>query len=219
MNEENHSERPSAPPPLPAPQSFRRGLVFGVGVGLLLVSIIIANTLWEYFDSESSSISTVAILVFIFSIWGLSYIIYLWISFLLIAVRKLPGCEFTAISHELLKKDIHLCVDSILNSRLDNMQQQIGMSTKLLGTESAQKWIIGLMLLYVLVYFLTLDMVNASIKLIIVGVFSSIYLLYDITIHKFSVNRKDLSGRGDYPRLTLQFLIALAKSTISKSHD
>jgi hypothetical protein len=209
MNEEDHSEMPS-PPNLPPPQSFRKGLVYGVGFGLLLVAIITANTIWRDFNDDTS-FNAASIFLIIFSIWGIFYIIYLLISFFLIAAKKLPGCEFTAITHGLLKKDVHVCVDSILNSRLDNMQKEIGISTKLLRTESAQKWIAGLVLLFILVSFLTINIVDSLVKLEIIGVFSSIYFLYDITIHRFSIDRKDLTGKGDYPRLTLQYLIALLK--------
>jgi hypothetical protein len=214
MNEEDHSEIPSLPPPLLPPQSFRRGLVFGVGFGLLLVTIITANLMWRHFNDET--FTTTSVFVIIFSIWGFLYIIYLWISFFLIAVKELPGCEFTAIGHGLLKKDIHVCVDSTLNSRLDNMQKEKGITTELLRTESAQKWIAGLVLLFILVCFMAIVIVDPMVKLVIIGIFSSIYYLYDITIHRFSINRKDLTGKGDYPRLTLQYLIVLTKGAIFK---
>jgi hypothetical protein len=75
-------------------------------------------------------------LLLIWSAWGISYVAYLWISFCVIGFKKLPGCEFTALSHLLLKKNNHICVDSVLNSRLDKMQQQNGISSELLKTES-----------------------------------------------------------------------------------
>ena len=136
--------------------------------------------------------------------------------FFLIGFKKLPGCEFTAISHWLLKNNIHICVDSILNSRLDKMQKENGISAKLLKTESAQKWIIGFLLLLVLIYFLVIEF-SLVVNLFFIGLFSSIYFLYDITIHRFSIGRQDLTGQGDYPRLLLKFLIELAKGF--KNHN
>lgn len=194
---------------IPPPQSFRRGLVFGVGFSLLLVSIITAKNMWEYFINTPTNM--IEILLLIFSVWGISYIVYLWISFLLIGFKKLRGCEFTAISHGLLKNNIHVCVDSILNSILDKMQKENGISANLLKTESAQKWITGFLLLLVLIYFLITDFFSLEIDLILIGLFSSIYFLYDITIHRFSIGRKDLTGKGDYPRLLVGFLIKLLK--------
>ena len=214
MNEDDHSEIPSQPK-LPPPQSFRRGLVFGVGFGLLLVNIITVNTMFRYFY-EGTLFTTTSIVIIIFSIWGFLYILYLWISFLLIAFKGLPGCEFTAIGRGLLKNDIHVCVDSILNSKLDNMQKEVGISKRLLETESAQKWILGLALLCILICFLAIDTIDPLVKLVFIGIFSSIYFLYDITIHKFSIDRKDLTGKGDYPRLTLQYLITITRKILFK---
>lgn len=207
MNKDVYSE-------IPPPQSFRRGLVFGVGFSLFLVSIITAKNIWEYFINKSTNMNEISLLIF--SAWGISYVVYLWISFLLIGFKKLPGCEFTAISHWLLKNNIHICVDSILNLRLDKMQKENGISAKLLKTESAQKWIIGFLLLVVLVYLLVIDFFSLFVNLILIGLFSSIYFLYDITIHRFSIGRKDLTGKGDYPRLLLEFLLELAKGSLFK---
>jgi hypothetical protein len=201
---------------LPPPQSFRRGLVFGVGFGLFLVSIIIANNMWEYFIEKSTNIYEISLLIW--SIWGISYVGYLWISFLFIGFKKLPGCEFTAISHWLLKKNIHICVDSILNSRLDKMQKEIGISPKLLKTESAQKWIAGFLLLLVLIFFLAINFLGLFVNLILIGLFSSVYFLYDITIHRFTIGRKDLTGKGDYPRLLSEFLKMLKNSVAEGMH-
>jgi hypothetical protein len=50
----------------------------------------------------------------------------------------------------------------------------------------------------------------------LIGLFSSIYFLYDITLHRFSIGRKDLTGQGDYPRLLLEFLLELAKGSLFK---
>lgn len=75
-------------------------------------------------------------LLLIWSAWDISYVAYRWISFFVIGFKKLPRCEFTALSHWLLKKNNHTCVDSVLNSRLGKMQQQNGISSELLETES-----------------------------------------------------------------------------------
>jgi hypothetical protein len=198
---------------IPPPQSFRRGLIFGVGFSLFFISVITAKNMWEYFINKSTNMDDISLLIF--SIWGISYVVYLWISFLLIGVKKLPGCEFTAISHSLLKNNIHMCVDSILNSRLDKMQKEYGISAKLLKTESAQKWIIGFLLLLVLSYFLVIEL-SVFVNMFLIGLFSSIYFLYDITLHRFSIGRKDLNGQGDYPRLLLEFLRELAKGSLFK---
>ena len=65
---------------IPPPQSFRRGLVFGTGFSLFLISIITAKNMWEYFINQSPNINE--ILLLIFSAWGISYVVFLWISFL-----------------------------------------------------------------------------------------------------------------------------------------
>jgi hypothetical protein len=50
---------------IPPPQSFRRGLVFGVGFGLLLVSIIIAKNMWEFiFINKSTNMNDIILLIF-----------------------------------------------------------------------------------------------------------------------------------------------------------
>ncbi len=41
---------------IPPPQSFRRGLVFGTGFSLFLISIITAKNMWEYFINQSPNI-------------------------------------------------------------------------------------------------------------------------------------------------------------------
>jgi hypothetical protein len=194
-----------------APQSFRRGLVFGVGISLFLVSIITAKNMWEYIINESTNINIYEISLLIFSAWGISYVNFLWISFLLVVIKKLPGCVWTAINHALYNSRIHVCEDSVYNARLDKMQKKEGISTKLLKTESARSWIIGLLLLLVLVYFLIIDFFYLNVELILIGLFSSLYFLYDITIHRFSIGKNYLTGEGDYPRLILKFLCGLAK--------
>ena len=194
---------------IPPPQSFRRGLVFGTGFSLFLISIITAKNMWEYFINQSPNINE--ILLLIFSAWGISYVVFLWISFLLVGVKKLPGCSWTAITHGLLRDYIHICVDSVLNAKLDIIQKENGISAKLLNNDGAQLWVIGLLGLLVFVYFLIIDSISLFVKLIFIGSFSSLYFLYDITIHRFSKHRKDLTGEGDYPRLILEFLRGLSK--------
>jgi hypothetical protein len=54
------------------------------------------------------------------------------------------------------------------------------------------------------------------VELILIGLFSSIYFLYDITIHRFSIDKTYLTGEGDYPRLISEFLRALAKGSLFK---
>ncbi len=192
---------------LPVPQSFRRALVFGVGFGFLGIDILSIFNIIEYFTT--TSLTTVeSIAPFVIGLGGISYISYLCISFLLIGFKKLPGCEFTAISHGLLKKNIHVCVDSVLNSVLDNMQKKQGISFNLLKTESARKWIAGLVFLFIVFFFLLLEIVELNFNIILVAIISLGYFIYDITIHRFSIGRKDLTGNGDYTRL----LVKLGKS-------
>jgi hypothetical protein len=100
------------------PLSFRRGLVFGTGFSLLLISIITVKNMWVYFDNNTTSINE--FLLLIFSSWGISYVIFLWLSFFVIVIKKLPGCAWTGIKKGLLKSgDVHICVDSVLNARQD----------------------------------------------------------------------------------------------------
>jgi hypothetical protein len=66
-------------PDLPTPQPFRIALVFGTGFSLFLISIITAKNMWEYFIINTTS--TNEFLILIFSAWGISYVIFLWISF------------------------------------------------------------------------------------------------------------------------------------------
>lgn len=209
MNEDTSFE-------LSSPQSFRRILIFGVGFALLLLSVIITKDILYYFLSRDINISEISLLLF--STWGTSYVTYLWISFLLIGFKKLPGCEFTAISHQLLKHRTHICVDSILNSRLDKLQKEEGISTKLLRTESAQKWILGLSLLLILSYLIAINFFGLYFDLIIMGIFSSIYFLYDITVHRYSIGRNDLTGQGDYLRLLNELLRKLLKASLFRNN-
>jgi hypothetical protein len=201
---------------IPRPLSFRRGLVFGVGFSLFLISIITAINMWEYFINKSPNISEISLLIF--SAWGISYVVFLSFSFLLVVIKRLPGCVWTAINQASdlykngsLKSKIHICEDSVYNARLDKMQEKNGISANLLKTESARSWIIGLLLLLVLVYFLIIDLFSLFVELILIGLFSSIYFLYERTIHNFSINKKNLTGEGDYPGLILDYLRALIK--------
>ena len=75
------------------PLSFRRGLVFGTGFSLLLISIITVKNMWVYFDNNTTSINE--FLLLIFSSWGISYVIFLWLTFFVIVIKKLPGCAWT----------------------------------------------------------------------------------------------------------------------------
>ena len=75
---------------LPQPRSFRRGLVFGTGFSLLLISIVSVKNMWEYFIVEYTNIYEISLLIF--SAWGISYVVFLWFSFLLIGFKNLPGC-------------------------------------------------------------------------------------------------------------------------------
>jgi hypothetical protein len=137
---------------------------------------------------------------------GLAYCTYLWISFFLIGSLRIPGCEFTAINHVLRGRQTHRCVDSVLNSVLDQKQNAGGKLPELLKTESAQKWTIGLALLIAFVAFLAIAPVAPALRLVSVGAFGAIYLIYERTIHRVSIGRKWLTGSGDYPRLLLGYM-------------
>jgi hypothetical protein len=200
---------------IPPPQSFRRGLVFGTGFSLLLISIVTAKNMWEYFIINTTSINE--FLILIFSAWGISYVIFLWFSFLLIGIKGLRGCAWTAIRLGLLKSgDIHICVDSVLNARQDIEQEKHGISAELLKTDGSRLWITGLLGLLVFAYFLTIDyipFITLPVRLIAIGVISSLYYLYDLTIHEFSKRRRNLKGDGDYQRLLDKYLRGLAKGS------
>lgn len=112
--------------------SVRRGLVLGNGFSLLLISIITVNNMWEYFSPNSNSIDE--FLILIFSSWGIAYVIFLWISFFVIAIRNIPGCGWTAIKYGLLKSGhVHICLDTVLNARQDMVQGKSGISVGLLA--------------------------------------------------------------------------------------
>ncbi len=143
---------------------------------------------------------------FVLGLWGLAYTSYLWVSFFLIASLRLPGCEFTAITHVVSGRKVHWCVDSVLNALLDEMQDRRGLVLDLLKTESAQKWIVGLVALTVFLGFLASGLLGAGSAAALVGVFTTFYLAYDKTIHRVSIDRPWLKGHGDYPRLILLLL-------------
>lgn len=187
------------------PLSFRRGLVFGTGFSLLLISIITVKNMWVYFDNNTTSINE--FLLLIFSSWGISYVIFLWLSFFVIVIKKLPGCAWTGIKKGLLKSgDVHICVDSVLNARQDMEQEKSGISIELLKTDGSRLWIIGLIALLIFAYTLTLDIIPIYLRLLMLGVISSLYYLYDITVHEFSKNRRTLDGVGDYGDLLRMYL-------------
>lgn len=187
------------------PLSFRRGLVFGTGFSLLLISIITVKNMWVYFDNNTTSINE--FLLLIFSSWGISYVIFLWLSFFVIVIKKLPGCAWTGIKKGLLKSgDVHICVDSVLNARQDMEQKKSGISIELLKTDGSRLWILGLIALLIFAYTLTLDIIPIYLRLLMLGVISSLYYLYDITVHEFSKNRRTLDGVGDYGDLLRMYL-------------
>jgi len=198
---------------IPDPLSFRRGLVFGTGLSLLLISIASANNMWEFIKEEFMNIYDIALLIF--SGGGISYVVFLWFSFLLIGIRRLPGCAWTGIEKGLLNRDIHICVDSVLNARQDMVQGESGISVKLLKTDGSRLWIIGLIGLLVFAYVLIIDTFEPFVKLIFIGSFSSLYYLYDIVIHRFSIGRNDLNGVRDYPEV-IGKLLGLEKGSSSK---
>jgi hypothetical protein len=121
------------------------------------------------------------IALLIFSGGGISYVVFLWFSFLLIGIKNLPGCAWTGIEHGLLNRDIHICVDSVLNSKQDEVQEQSGISVELLKTDGSRLWIIGLIGLLVFGYVLIIDIdpISPFVKLIFIGSFSS-YNIYMI---------------------------------------
>ena len=197
------------------PESFRRGLVFGTGLSLLLISIASANNMWQFINEEFMNIYDIALLIF--SGGGISYVVFLWFSFLLIGIKNLRGCAWTGIEHGLLNRDIHICVDSVLNSKQDEVQEQSGISVELLKTDGSRLWIIGLIGLLVFAYILIIDMFEPFVKLIFIGSFSLLYYLYDLIIHRFSIGRNDLNGVGDYREVISDLLGLEEESSPKKS--
>lgn len=166
--------------------------------------------MWDYLITYPSSVYDVALLIF--SGAGISYAVFLWFSFLLMGIKNLPGCGWTAIDVGLFNRNWHVCVDSVLNEKQDRVQRQSGISVELLKNEGSRVWGLGVIGLLALAYFLTIDSIPGFIdsippfvKLIFVGIFSSLYYLEDLTIHRFSIARTDLCGEGDFRRLMKEF--------------
>ena len=201
-------------------ESFRRALVFGTGFSLLLISIISAKNILEYFSDKSPNISDIALLIF--SVWGISYVVFLWFSFLLMGFKKLKGCAWAMIPKVFFGEDIHICIDSVLNGYQDKVQYENGISLKLLKTDGSLEWGIGVIGLLVFAYVLIIDPPSPIIKLILIGSFSSLYYLYYKTIHNFSRyeylkdKNKCLYGQGDFPNVLKALLCALRKGSSSK---
>ena len=185
------------------PESFRRGLVFGTSFSLLLISIISVKNMSDYLITDPSSIYDIALLIF--SGAGISYAVFLWFSFLLMGIKKLPGCGWTAIDVGLFNRKWHVCVDSVLNERQDIVQRHNGISVELLKNEGSRVWGLGVIGLLVFAYFLTLDSIPPFVKLIFIGIFSSLYYLEDLTLHRFSIARTNLCGEGDFRELMRMF--------------
>jgi hypothetical protein len=191
------------PQPTPPPAPFRRTLVFAVGLEMLLLA---ANELADLYRLIASGMPAIASVPIILGLWGTAYLTYLWISFLIIGSLRLPGCEFTAIIHVVSGKKVHRCVDSVLNSALDLRQEERGLSLELMGTESAQKWVLGVILLGVFLVFVVSHAVSARDNSLLIGLFTFIYFVYDKSIHRVSIGRRDLIGSGDYTRIILDML-------------
>lgn len=206
-------------------ESFRRALVFGTGFSLFLISIVSAINMWEYYITEPTDIYN--FLLLIFSAWGIYYVVFLWFSFLLMAFKKLRGCAWAQISQVFSKGDIHICVDSVLNGRQDEVQEESGISIELLKNDGSWVWGLGVIGLLVFSYVLVVDSItfidlsiDLSVKLIFIGSFSSLYYLYYKTIHNFSRNRyleegNCLDGEKDFPEV-LSALIGLRKASSDK---
>jgi hypothetical protein len=185
------------------PESFRRALVFGTSFSIFLIGVISARNMWDYLITYPSSVYDVALLIF--SGAGISYAVFLWFSFLLMGIKNLPGCGWTAIDVGLFNRIWHVCVDSVLNEKQDRVQRQSGISLELLKNEGSRVWGLGVIGLLAFAYFLTIDSIPPFVKLIFVGIFSSLYYLEDLTIHRFSIARTDLCGEGDFRRLMKEF--------------
>ena len=124
-----------------------------------------------------------------------------------LAMSKYFAKFWTGIKKGLLKSgDVHICVDSVLNARQDMEQKKSGISIELLKTDGSRLWIIGLIALLIFAYTLTLDIIPIYLRLLMLGVISSLYYLYDITVHEFSKNRRTLDGVGDYGDLLRMYL-------------
>jgi hypothetical protein len=155
---------------------------------------------------------------------GIYYVVFLWFSFLLMGFKKLRGCSWAAIPQVFLKEDIHICVDSVLNGRQDEVQKDYGISIELLKNDGSRLWTIGLIGLLVFAYFLiieSIEFITLFVKLIFIGSFSSLYYLYYKTIHNFSKGEylrrgNYLYGEGDFPKVISELLRGLRKGSSSK---
>jgi len=157
--------------------------------------------------------------------WGISYVVFLWFSFLLMGFKKLRGCAWAQIPQVFCEKDIHICIDSVLNERQDEVQQSDGISVELLRNDGSRLWGIGLLGLLVFAYVLIIESIESItlfVKLIFIGSFSSLYYLYYKTIHNFSryeyLKDKDncLDGQADYPDVLRALLCSLRKGSPSE---
>jgi hypothetical protein len=164
---------------IPEIQSFRRALVFGTGFSLLLISIVSAKNMWEYYITEFKNIYD--ILLLIFSAWGIYYVVFLWFSFLLMGFKKLRGCSWAAIPQVFSKEDIHICIDSVLNGRQDIVQKDYGISVELLKNDGSRLWTIGVLGLLVEMYLMIVPLTEMhsipkrSIVRFVDAIYSTIY--------------------------------------------
>jgi len=170
---------------------------------MLLLSATCLRLLYILIYSAPSLINRVAL---VFQIWEAVYVIYLLVAFFLIGFLRLPGCEFTAANHVVRGNHTHRCVDSVLNSVLDEMQDRKGLCTDLLKTESANKWILGAILLFGFLAVLGSGLITHEMSSISIGVFALVYYAYDKTIHHWSIGRRDLTGSGDYIRIIVGYI-------------
>ncbi len=192
------------------PESIRRGLVFGTGLSLLLISIITVNNMWEYSMRMDNTAGINEFLILIFSSWGIAYVTFLWVSFFVIVIKNFPGCAWTAIRLGIKSGEVHICVDSVLNAKQDMEQKYHGISASL-KTNGFRLWSVGLVALLVFAYILSINYFDLPIRLIMLGVISSLYYLYDITLHEFSKYSTNLTGCGDYQKVLKGYLCGLRK--------
>ena len=90
-------------------------------------------------------------------------------------------------------------------------QRDSGISAELLKTDGFRLWAGGLVALLVFAYVLTIDSIDLTVRLIMLGVISSLYYLYDITVHEFSKYSTKLTGWGDYQRVLKWYVCDLRK--------
>jgi hypothetical protein len=174
-----------------------------VGLEVLLLTILTVGFVSAVSLAGGSVVGTLEAAL---GVWGIAYTAYLWVSFFLIASLRLPGCEFAAIVHVATLKEIHWCVDAVLNAVLDKMQADEGLAIGLMKTESARKWVTGLAALTIFLAVLASNIAAPGIGAAALGVFAAGYLAYDLTIHRLSIGRTWLKGSGDYPKLILILL-------------